>query len=260
MAVESHQSSLVWDSTSSPLQFQSSSLSYIPTCYNRSLVAPLKLSQRKSDSHARILQLPPLKLSQRKSNSHARILQLPPLKLRSTLTWRSSEEENFLAQSITSSEHELNKFKEKFDRLRASLSVRFRFFFIIFYRHISIKNRLSSYRYVFIEIAWLLSSIFFLRKSAFWFLLFFSPSYSYIFIWFVSFKHSLEDNRHTFNKAHYKKSSVQQTVEERDGLINQLLTISNQLNDKVSHTFQTKNSSVGWIRYLKQMIFLWIMI
>jgi len=148
MAVESHQSSLVWDSTSSPLQFQSSSLSYIPTCYNRSLVAPLKLSQRKR-------------------NSHAGILQLPPLKSRSTLTWRSSEEENFLPQSITSSEHELNKFKEKFDRLRASLSVRFRFFFIIFYRRISIKNRLSSYRYVFIEIAWLLSSIFFLRKSAF---------------------------------------------------------------------------------------------
>jgi len=106
MAVESNQNSLIWDSTSSPLQFQSSSLSYIPNYYDRSLVVPLTLSQRKN-------------------NSHPTILQLPPIKLRSTLSWYSSEEENILAQSITSSEYELNQFKENFDRVRATLSVRF---------------------------------------------------------------------------------------------------------------------------------------
>ena len=109
MAVESHNSSLVWDSSSSPLQFQSSSLSNIPRYYDRSLIAPLALSQRKRTSVV--------------SN-----LQLPPLKLRSTLTWRSSEEEHVLTQSIASSEQELTLFKQKFDRLRGSLSVRFAFY------------------------------------------------------------------------------------------------------------------------------------
>jgi len=110
MAVESNNSSLLWDSTSSPLQFQSSSLSNIPSYYDRSLIAPLTLSQRKF-------------------NSHNTILQLPPLKVRSTLTWRSSEERRVLAHSTTSSEQELAIVKQKFDHLRASLSVRFVFFF-----------------------------------------------------------------------------------------------------------------------------------
>lgn len=125
MARESHNSSLLWDSTSSPLQFQSSSLSNIPSHYDRSLIAPLTLSQRKR-------------------NSHTTTLQIPPLKLRSTLTWRSSEEENFLSYSTRSSEQELTKFKEKFDRVRASLSVRIfsrNYCFIDIYTHyISIKK------------------------------------------------------------------------------------------------------------------------
>lgn len=127
MTLESHNSSLVWDSTSSPLQFQSSSLSNILNHYDRSLIAPLTLSQRKR-------------------NSHATVLQLPPLKLRSTLTWRSSEEENPLTYSTRSSEQELTKFKEKFDRLRASLSVRFFLSFEII--PIKIYYRLFSQRYV----------------------------------------------------------------------------------------------------------------
>jgi hypothetical protein len=106
MAIESTNSSLLWDSTSSPMQFHSSSLSNIPHYYDRSLIAPLTLSQRKP-------------------NSHAGSVHLPPLKLRSTLTWHSSEEENFLAYSRTSSEQELTLFKQKYTRLRASLSVRF---------------------------------------------------------------------------------------------------------------------------------------
>jgi hypothetical protein len=110
MAVESQSSSLVWDSTSSPLQFQSSSLSSIPNYYDRSLIAPLTLSQRKRNSHA------------------TTILTLPPIKLRSTLTWRSSEEENLVSKSVTSSEQELIIFRQKYDRLRATLSVRFLFF------------------------------------------------------------------------------------------------------------------------------------
>jgi hypothetical protein len=142
MAVESNNSSLLWDSTSSPLQFQSSSLSNIPSYYDRSLIAPLTLSQRKF-------------------NSHNTILQLPPLKVRSTLTWRSSEERRVLARSTTSSEQELAIVKQKFDRLRGSLSVRFFFFFDNFFcRHISIQNRLSSQRYVYIGIAWLRLSYF----------------------------------------------------------------------------------------------------
>ncbi|CAF0977338.1 unnamed protein product [Rotaria sordida] len=103
MPIESNTSSLIWDSSSSPLQFQSSSLSNIPTYYNRSLIAPLTLTQRKR-------------------NSHSTNIKLPPLKLRSTLTWPSSDEENFFNQSKSSSEQELNLFKQKFDRLRASLS------------------------------------------------------------------------------------------------------------------------------------------
>lgn len=107
----SNTSSLIWDSASSPLQFQSSSLSNIPSYYDRSLVAPLTLSERKR-------------------NSHSTVLQLPPIKLRSTLTWHSTEEENVVSHSLSNSENELNIFKQKFDRLRASLTVRYLCLFI----------------------------------------------------------------------------------------------------------------------------------
>ncbi|CAF2955926.1 unnamed protein product [Rotaria sp. Silwood2] len=82
MAVASNTSSLIWDSSSSPFQLQSSSLSNIPSYYDRSLIAPLTLAQRKR-------------------TSHSTTIQLPPLKLRSRLTWRSSDEENFLGHSQT---------------------------------------------------------------------------------------------------------------------------------------------------------------
>ena len=118
MADDSGSCSLIWDSTSSPNRFQSSSLSHIPTCYDLSLIAPVKLSERKR-------------------NSHATILQLPPLKLRSTLTWHSSDEELRFVQSKSSSEQELTLMKQKYGRLRASLSVRvflFSFFFFFFFK------------------------------------------------------------------------------------------------------------------------------
>ncbi|CAF1204853.1 unnamed protein product [Rotaria sp. Silwood1] len=148
MAVESNTSSLIWDSSSSPLQFQSSSLSNIPSYYDRSLIAPLTLTQRKR-------------------NSHSTSIQLPPLKLRSRLTWRSKDDENFFGHSLSSSEQELNLFKQKFDRLRASLS------------------------------------------------------------------QSLQVSRHTFDKVHYQRTSVQQTCVERDQIIDQLMVASIQLNNKV---------------------------
>ena len=121
-------------------------LSNIPHYYDRSLIVPLTLSQRKR-------------------NSHASSVQLPPIKLRSTLTWHSSEEENFLTYSRTSSDQELVIFKKKYDRLRATLSVRFFIFFIsmiFFYAHISIRNRLFSQRYVLLDC--LPALIFLLRK------------------------------------------------------------------------------------------------
>lgn len=107
MAVDSNQSSLIWDSSSSPIQFHSSSLSTIPDHFNRTMVAPLIFSQRKR-------------------HSHAAILHLPSLKLRSTMTWNSSEEEEqkFHSSSFNSAEREINLFKQNYDRARASLSVR----------------------------------------------------------------------------------------------------------------------------------------
>ncbi|CAF4772315.1 unnamed protein product, partial [Rotaria sp. Silwood2] len=123
-------------------------LSNIPSYYDRSLIAPLTLAQRKR-------------------TSHSTTIQLPPLKLRSRLTWRSSDEENFLGHSQSSSEQELNLFKQKFDRLRASLS------------------------------------------------------------------QSLQVSRHTFDKAHYQRTSVQQTCVERDQFIDQLMAASVQLNYKI---------------------------
>jgi hypothetical protein len=129
MAFESNHSSLIWDSTGSPQQFQSSSLSNIPDQYNQSLVAPLTLSQRKR-------------------NSHSTNLRLPPLKLRSTITFHSSETENTLPNTTTSSTRELRKLRDKFDRIRATLSVRFFFLleFSIEKKNISIKNRLYLVR------------------------------------------------------------------------------------------------------------------
>jgi hypothetical protein len=81
--------------------------------------------------------------------------------------------------------------------------------------------------------------IFFLRKLSF----LIPPFASYIFIalfdtqiYSFSFKQTLEDNRHTFDKVHYKKSSIRQSIDERDELIDELLTKSIELNDKVSNS------------------------
>ncbi len=59
------------------------------------------------------------------------------------------------------------------------------------------------------------------------------------------FKQSLENNRHTFDKIHYKKTSFQQTIDERDELIDQLLVTSIELNNKVS--WKKINSKVKFL-------------
>jgi len=59
------------------------------------------------------------------------------------------------------------------------------------------------------------------------------------------FKQSLENNRHTFDKIHYKKTSFQQTIDERDELIDQLLVTSIELNNKVS--WKKINSEVKFL-------------
>jgi hypothetical protein len=134
MAVDSNTNSLAWDSSSSLLQSQS--LSNIPNHYDRSIIAPLTLSQRKHFSHATLL-------------------QLPPLKFRSTLTWGSSEEEILLSQSATSTtERESTMFRQRLDRLRTTLSVRF--FLSLEDCFFPIENNLGyRVRYVYIDNAWL---------------------------------------------------------------------------------------------------------
>lgn len=134
MAVDSNTNSLAWDSSSSLLQSQS--LSNIPNHYDRSIIAPLTLSQRKHFSHATLL-------------------QLPPLKFRSTLTWGSSEEEILLSQSATSTtERESTMFRQRLDRLRTTLSVRF--FLSLEDCFFPIENILGYLvRYVYIDNAWL---------------------------------------------------------------------------------------------------------
>jgi hypothetical protein len=101
---ESSNSSLGSELNCSPLPFQSSALSYIPRRYDRSLIVPSKLSERKY-------------------NSHGTVVHLPPLKFSSGIT--PTEEENFLALSPPTTDGELALFKEKFTRLRVKLSVRF---------------------------------------------------------------------------------------------------------------------------------------
>ena len=101
MDYESDNNSVESEST---LPYRSSVLSYIPRRYDRSLIVPSKLLERKYDSHTNVVQLPPLKVS-------------------STL----SEEENFLTLRPPTTEGELAIFKQKFTRLRVALSVRFLF-------------------------------------------------------------------------------------------------------------------------------------
>lgn len=103
MDYESSDDSVVSDSSCSPLPYSSSVLSYLPRRYDRSLIIPSKLSERKYDPHANAIQLPPLKLS-------------------SGVT--QSEEENFLALRTPTTEGELILFKQKYNRLRVTLSVR----------------------------------------------------------------------------------------------------------------------------------------
>ncbi|CAF0926973.1 unnamed protein product [Adineta steineri] len=90
------------DSSYSPIPYGSSILAYIPRRYDRSLVAPTILSER--------------------NNVHAPIIKLPPLKLSSSLT--TTEEEDFIALNLPTSEQEYLIFKQKFNRLRVTLSIR----------------------------------------------------------------------------------------------------------------------------------------
>ncbi len=62
------------------------------------------------------------------------------------------------------------------------------------------------------------------------------------------FKQSIEYNRHALDKAHYKKSSVLQSIDNRDELIDQLLATSIELNDKVSR--RKKNVKVAIIMHI----------
>ncbi|CAF0990661.1 unnamed protein product [Adineta steineri] len=93
------------DSSCSPVPFGSSILAYIPRRYDRSLVAPTILSER--------------------NNVHAPVIKLPPLKLSSSLT--TTEEEDFIALNLPTSEQEYLIFKQKFNRLRATLSKSYQF-------------------------------------------------------------------------------------------------------------------------------------
>lgn len=227
MAVDSNQSSLIWDSSSSPIQFHSSSLSTIPDHFHRTMVAPLALSQRKR-------------------HSHAGILQLPQLKLRSTMTWNSSEEEGeqkFHSSSFNSAEREAILFKQKYSRLRASLSVRVSFRLVLFCLHTDISilrlGSLGKGRSSF-DIAWLLllDRFSFYRPSN---ISLFIPSFLWKFPPIIQciflFQQSVQQNRHMCDKVLYKKSTIQQTIDEHDALINQLTMVNNELMGKVRRTF-----------------------
>lgn len=107
-------------------------LPYLPRRYDRTMIVPSILSERQPNPHAVDIKLPPLKFSTAEP---------------------TSEEEDFLALDQPTTERELTLFKQKFNRLRVTLSVRF---FIsntshmIFssFQTIFIHIRLSSQRYV----------------------------------------------------------------------------------------------------------------
>jgi hypothetical protein len=65
------------------------------------------------------------------------------------------------------------------------------------------------------------------------------PLLCFLFLLFIEFdsfffNQSLQYNRHTYDKMHYKKVITQQTIGEREEKIDQLLTKSLQLNEKVN--------------------------
>ena len=100
---EENGSSAESESSYSGVMFDLPVLPYIPRRYDRSLIVPSILSERKANPHSISIQLPPLKLS-----------TAGPM----------SEEDDFLALSPPTTERELTSFKEKFNRLRVTLSVR----------------------------------------------------------------------------------------------------------------------------------------
>jgi hypothetical protein len=61
-------------------------------------------------------------------------------------------------------------------------------------------------------------------------------------IFLFSLKQSLQDNRHKLDAVHYKQTTVQQTIGQRDELINQLLVKSTELNKKVRYKKQNTNT------------------
>ena len=105
MTLESTHSSLLWNSTNSPIQYQS--LTTIPMYYDRSLVIPLTLSQRKRYSFTANIQLPPIKLRSPSPGP------------------TTNEDENIFIQNMKNRDPEFVKSKQKFDQLRAKLIVRF---------------------------------------------------------------------------------------------------------------------------------------
>ena len=130
MTLESQSSSLLWDSSNSPLQFRTSSQSNLPNYYDCSLVTPVRLTERKRQSQATVL-------------------HIPPVKLRSTMTWHSCEDDRLPTHTplIMATDKEMSLFKQKFDRLRATLSVSriqtFRMLVFLQYSFISNKIRID---------------------------------------------------------------------------------------------------------------------
>ncbi|UJR30639.1 hypothetical protein I4U23_018163 [Adineta vaga] len=94
------------ESRCSSILLDSPILPYIPRRYDRALIVPSILSERKSNPHAIDIKLPPLKFSTGEA---------------------TSEEEDFLALSPPTTDHELSLFKQKFNRLRVTLSKSYQF-------------------------------------------------------------------------------------------------------------------------------------
>ena len=120
------------DSRSSSVMFDTPVLPYLPRRYDRTLIVPSILSERQSNPYAVDIKLPPLKFSTAEP---------------------TSEEEDFLALNPPTTEREVALFKQKFNRLRVTLSVRFFIFktshmIFLSFQTIFIHIRLSSQRYV----------------------------------------------------------------------------------------------------------------
>ncbi|CAF1292348.1 unnamed protein product [Adineta ricciae] len=89
------------DSRCSSVMLDMPVLSYLPRRYDRTLIVPSILSERQSNPYAVDIKLPPLKFSTAEP---------------------TSEEEDFLALNPPTTERELTLFKQKFNRLRVTLS------------------------------------------------------------------------------------------------------------------------------------------